>query len=351
MSRIDAFDEFANRILQIYHEGEEEFWAAVMAPFLSDSNILSMWEHRKIGLELMNLFKAVDSERKRFLTDCTLSFGFDISKWESLCKKDEYFRDAYPIYAFLAIWMEEKGLHNHLKAFDDILRAVVYGIAGYGILDVIVDEKGFSPVELLTAQTLIAEYETLILKTFGVSEVNLDILHRIRKQFFKAEIKEKSLRGNSSPYQKDKPIECGFKAAHLLTPFMLSLEQLGKSAFIDAYFEVFFLFGAVIQILDDLKDLEDDISMGHFSYITLDSDAVSSYKKGQKSNEIAKKLLEDKQRLNSIYDTCKKLISDSNIILNDLGDPFLARIVYVTELRLESFFKKDLKLQMKGDYL
>jgi hypothetical protein len=241
--------------------------------------------------------------------------------------------------------MEEKGLNDNLKSFGDLLRAVIYGIAGYGMLDVIVDGQDFSPVELLTAQTLITEYETLILKTFGVSEVNLSILHRTRSQFLKAEIKEKSLRGKSSPYKKDKPIECGFKAAHLLTPFMLSLEQLGNSSQIDAYFEVFFLFGAVIQILDDLKDLEEDISIGHFSYITLDTDVVSLYRKGSKPKEIAKTLLEDNRHLNSVYNTCKKLIADSNIILKSLDDPILARVVYVTEQRLDSFFK-NMKLQI-----
>lgn len=346
MDKVNTFDGFADKVLKTYHMGEEEFWAAVMAPFLSDSNVLTMWKHRKVGLELLNLFKAVDDERTKFLAHYTIPNGLDITKWKSLNKKDEYFKDAYPVYAFLVIWMDENGLTDKLESFGDILRAVVYGIAGYGILDVIVDERNFSAIELLTAQALIAEYETKILTTFGVTEINLNILHRIRDQFLKAEIKEKSLREKRSPYDKDKPIECGFKAAHLLTPFMLSLECLGKSSLIDDYFEVFFLFGAVIQIMDDLKDLEEDISIGHFSYVTLDSDAFSLFKKGRKPGEIAKRLLEDKQRLKDIYTTCKKLITDSNTILKNLKDPFLPRIVHVTELRLDSYFRKELKLDI-----
>ncbi|MDA1477226.1 hypothetical protein [Bacillus changyiensis] len=346
MNKMSAFDEFASRVLNTYHMGEKEFWAAVMAPFLSDTNILTMWKHRKIGIKLLRIFDSLDNERKKFLTEYTLPVGFNISQWESLNKKDEYFRDAYPIYAFLVIWMEENGLAENLNSFDGLLRAVVYGIAGYGILDVQVDEDNFSPVELLTAQMLIAEYETEILRNFGVTEVNLNILHRIRTQFLKAEIKEKSLRGKGSPYEKDKPIECGFKAAHLLTPFMLSLEQLGKSSLIDAYFEVFFSFGAVIQIIDDFKDLVEDISIGHFSYVTLDSEVISLYKKGQKPREIAEKLLEDKKRLNRVYTTCKKLIDNTNNLLKELSDPFLVRIVSVTELRLDSFFKNYLKLEI-----
>ncbi|MEF2967568.1 hypothetical protein V3851_17205 [Paenibacillus sp. M1] len=344
MNEPHFFDEFASRILRLYHGGKEDFWNAVMTPFLSDATILAKWKNRKVGLELLNIFKTVDRERKRFLTEYTLPLGFDVSRWQSLNKKDEYFKDAYPVYAFLVIWMEEVGLADNLNAFGDLLRAVVYGIAGYGILDVQVDGGRFSPVELLTAHKLIAEYEAGILRHFGTTEVNLNILHRIRAQFLDAEIKEKMLRGQSSPYEKDKPIECGFKAAHLLTPFMLSLERLGKSDAIDAYFEVFFLFGAVIQIIDDLKDLEEDLSIGHFTYITIDSDAVTLYQKGHKPGEIAKKLLKDERRLKTIHAACKQLLAEANRILQALNDPFLARIVDVTELRLDAYFRRDLKL-------
>ena len=317
-----------------------------MAPFLSDNNVLTLWQHRKIGMEMLSLFNTLDNDAKKLLTDYSSSMGFDITKWKSLQVKNEYFKDAYPIYAFLAIWMEEEGLSDNLKRFGDILQAVIFGIAGYAILDVIVDGDDFSSVELLTSQALIAEYETRIIKAFGVTEVNLDILHRIRAQFLKAEVKEKSLRRKASPYHKDNPKECGYKAAHLLTPFMLSLECLGKSSLIDTYFEVFFMFGAVIQIIDDLKDLEDDISIGHFSYITLDTETVTLLNKGQKPHEIVKILMEDKQRLHEIYDTCKKLIAESKTILGNLNDPFLARIVNVTDLRLDSFFRKELKIEL-----
>lgn len=347
MKANSSFDEFAPRILKTYHMGKEEFWSAVMAPFLSDSGVLSMWKHRKVGLELVSLLNSIDSERKQFLTDSTLPMGFDITKWKNLNLKDEYFKDAYPVYAFLVIWMEEAGLSDYLHSFGDILRAVVYGIAGYGLLDVIVDGTNtFSAVELLTAQALVAEYETMILRVFGVNEVNLSILHRIRDQYLKAEIKEKSLRGKSSPYEKGKPVECGFKAAHLLTPFMLSLEHLGKRNLINDYFKVFFLFGAVIQIIDDVKDLKEDLSVGHFSYVTLGSDAVSLFTAGKSSAEIAKKLLADKNHLRSIHHICKKLLSEANAILNQLNDPLLARIVYVTELRLDAYFGKELKLSI-----
>jgi hypothetical protein len=350
MERGNAFDEFASKVLATYHEGEEEFWSDVMTTFLTDSTN-GKSEFPRSSLELMGLFIAIDYHRRKFLKDYTTPLGFDINEWKSLNLKDKYYRDAYPIYAFLAIWMEENGLTDSLHSFGDMLRGVVYGIAGYGVLDVIVDGGDFSAVELLTAQKLIAEYETMMLKTFGVTEINLSILQQLRDRFLKAEIKEKSVRGEASPYDKEKPIDCGTKAAHLLTPFMLSLERLGKADLIDTYFEVFNSFGAVIQILDDIKDLEDDISIGHFSYVTLGTRTIPLYKEGYSAKEITNMLLDDQQHLTNIYLTCKKLIKYSNEILLELKDPFLARIVDVTALRLDSFFSKEVGLNITGEIM
>jgi hypothetical protein len=340
--KTSVFDVFASRVLEVYHVDTEAFWSAVMAPFLSNTTVISLIKHKRVGLELMTLFKELDLERKRFLKEYSTSWGSDVNQWKSLLKKEEYFKDAYPIYAFLVIWMDHQNMTHQLSKFGDLLRAVMYGIAGYGILDVIVDEKNFSPVELLCAHQLIAEYETTILNTFGVSKANLFILHHIRNQFLNSEIKEKSCRMIKSPYIKEYPIECGFKAAHLLTPFMLSLEQLNKSHLTDDYFRVFFLFGAVIQIIDDLKDLEDDLSIGHFSYITLDSDALIQFKKGRKPRDIARSLLGDEKRLQDIYHNCSEMIDQAMVMLQTLEDDLLARIVHVTDLRLKAFFRNEL---------
>jgi hypothetical protein len=46
-----------------------------------------------------------------------------------------------------------------------------------------VDSDTPSPAEILTAQALIAEYETLALNIFGVSKVNMDILHQMHTLF------------------------------------------------------------------------------------------------------------------------------------------------------------------------
>lgn len=341
MKNNSTFIEFAPAILEVYNNDKETFWDIVMAPYLSDTTVLTMLRHRKMGIKIFSAFKGLDDNVKLILKDFSTPLGFDVTTWKSLQSKSEYFKDAYPIFAFLAIWMEEEGLNNLLEKFEDILKAAVFGIAGYGILDVNVDKKELSPVEILTAQALISEYETLLLQVFGVTEVNLEILHRIRSLFLGAEIKEKLVRGKESPYSLENPKECGFKAAHLLTPFMLSLDCLDKSNLIEDYFEVFFLFGAVIQIIDDWKDLEDDLAVGHYSYVTLGHEQLLNLKEPREMAEILRK---DRKHVCKIYDMCKGLITRAQSILTHLNDPHLARIVEVTELRLESFFQKELKM-------
>ncbi len=44
------------------------------------------------------------------------------------------------------------------------------------------------------------------------------------------------------------------------------------------------------------------------------------------------------------YDRCKEMIDQSRAILSRLEDPFLVRFVDVTELRLDAYFRKSLKL-------
>lgn len=82
--------------------------------------------------------------------------------------------------------MDEAGLNDFLADFSTVLRSAVSGVAGYGILDMNVDGSDSSPVEILTSQALIAEYETTILWVFGVSPVNLGVLHRMRSLFLAA---------------------------------------------------------------------------------------------------------------------------------------------------------------------
>jgi hypothetical protein len=336
MNKHTAFDHFAPTILQVYHRDKEAFWAAVMAPFLVNQvSLLDWWGHLKVDLQLYAAFKGLNDEAQQLLREFSQPMGFDLTQWKS--NRSQYFKDAYPVFAFLAVWMDEMGLSDLVQAFGRILQAGVFAVAGYGILDENVDGKHASPVEILTAQALIAEYELRALREFGVTPVNLEILHKMRTLFLEAEIKEKSMRGKASPYSLERPQNLGSKGANAVAPFMLSLERLGKASLIDDYWEVFLLFGAAIQMIDDWQDLESDLAAGHYSYVTLGYEKLLQQKDPKK---IASQLRGDKAHVQMTYDCAKGMIERSRQILKELDDPFVVRMVDVTALRLDTYFRK-----------
>ncbi len=340
MATVSAFAKFAPTILRVYHQNKDAFWSAVMAPFLaSQVTPKEKLKQMQVGLGLAAAFKGMNEEARRILREFSSPYQFDVTQWSS--NRLQYFTDAYAVFAFIAVWLDEEGQVDLLKNFDQILRACVFAVAGYGILDANVDSNTPSPVEILTAQALLSEYESIALQTFGITAVNLEIMHRMIKIFIDAEIKEKSVRWKCSPYSLDAPQELGAKGANAVTPFMLSLERLGKTHLIDDYWQVFLLFGAAIQMIDDWKDLEDDLAIGHYSYVTLGSDLNPTSDPVQ----TASKLRSDPIRVRSTYETSKKMIFQAYEILKKLNDPCLGYMIDITDARLETFFRNELKLK------
>jgi len=341
MAKTNALERFAPAILQVYHHDKEAFWAAVMAPFLQNGISLRAWlHHLPVDFRLLAAFRGLDEAARRTLQDFSAPLGFDLTEWSS--NRSQYLKDAYPIFAFLAVWMDDVGLREFLARFDDVLRAGVFAVAGYGILDANVDSVAPSPVEVLTANALIAEYENRALGVFGVSAVNLEILHRMRTLFLQAEIREKAMRHKGSPYRLENPEQLGAKGANAVTPFMLSLERLGKADLISEYWQVFLLFGAAIQMIDDWADLESDLAIGHYSFVTLGDPTFSL---PLDPTGYAAALRGNVQRVRETYEISKQMISQAKGILSRLGDRHLVRLVDVTELRLDSYFSKQLKMR------
>ncbi len=161
----------------------------------------------------------------------------------------------------------------------------------------------------------------------------------MRSLFLEAEIKEKSSRWKGSPYSLDHPEQLGAKGANAVSPFMLCLEQLGKADRLDEYWQVFLLFGAAIQMIDDWKDLEKDLAAGHYSYVTLGKDEV---RVGKDPARLADILRKDADLVASTYKESKAMIQISKEILESLDDRILLKLVEVTEARVERFFHKEM---------
>jgi hypothetical protein len=159
--------------------------------------------------------------------------------------------------------------------------------------------------------------------------------------FLDAEIREKAARWKASPYCRDDPKQLGTKGANSVTPFMLSLEQLGRAGLVEDYWEVFLLFGAAIQMIDDWQDLKGDLEIGHYSYVTLGAEDVI---RTHDAVTTAAMLRADATGVRATYNVSKEMIAQARGILAGLDDRFLVRLVDITDLRLENTFRRDLKM-------
>lgn len=330
---------FFKRLISVYQKDKSTFWYNLNSSFLSDQFSLSGIPNRlRLGIELMSLYLDFKKKSKEILNEFSAQRGINIGQWKS--NRKSYMNDAFPVFIFLAIWMDEMQLHHITKKFDDIIKAGVLAVSGYGILDYNLDDNQSVQVEIITANALIAEFEHRCFSIFGFSETNATILHKMRMLFYDAEIKEKACRFKKNPYQSDKPENCGAKGANSVIPFMLCLSHLNKETLIDAYWKVFMCFGAAIQILDDWKDLDEDLEHGHYSFITIGfENEINS--KNLKS--ISKALKSDITIISKTYNAGIQQINIAKSTLNGLNDSTLLNLVEMVEKKFRQFYRQELK--------
>ena len=76
---------------------------------------------------LLSAFRGLDNDARQLLKDFSTPLGFDVTEGKS--NRLQYFKDAYLVFAFLVVWMNQQGLTDLLKHFGDILRAGVFAVA------------------------------------------------------------------------------------------------------------------------------------------------------------------------------------------------------------------------------
>lgn len=223
-----------------------------------------------------------------------------------------------------------------------IFGSMMLGIAGYMILDSILDEQIPNPAEVLLSLSFIQENDRLILESFTFDMTDFELLNRFKQLYLLAEIKEKRLKYIHSPYAIDHPEDCGYKAVHAYLPFALLLQKSGKKDQIDDYLQFFYEWGAPLQIMDDLIDLEDDLKNGHFSYPTLGFEQVIT---SQPPAEAAMIIRSDREHIKRLQTVCQDLIDSSRTRCNRLGADLMGYFVDILEERLKTYFVGLLKTE------
>jgi hypothetical protein len=269
--------------------------------------------------------------------------GFDLSESRNYRRRmDEgYFRVAYPAIVMYMVWLDREGQQSAIENLGKLFQSTMLGVAGYMMLDSNLDEQKQNSAEILLSLSFIQEHDRLLLECFEFATADYELLNRFKQLYLMAEIREKRSRFIKSPYTIDHPEDCGYKAVHGYLPFALLLQKSGKGDQIGDYLQFFYEWGAPLQIMDDIIDLEEDLKNGHYSYPTLGFEKeISSRPPG----ELAALIKSDREHLKRMQLICQGLMVSSRNRCIQLKADLFGYFVDLLEARLDAFFSEMLKV-------
>ena len=342
-SSIDGVVQFLRQILQLYKEMGPQSMESLTKSYLSSAPTAETAKDAAEGM-MAQAFKIFDDAVGPVLQSFAARQGFDLSDSRTYRRRmDEgYFRVSYPAIVMYMVWLDREGQKKAIENLDKIFQSTMLGVAGYMILDSNLDEQKQNPTEILLSVSFIQEHDRLLLESFEFNIADYELLSRFKQLYLMAEIKEKRSRFIKSPYTKEHPEDCGYKAVHAYLPFALLLQKSGKEDQIDDYLQFFYEWGAPLQIMDDIIDLEEDLQNGHYSYPTLGFEKEIS---SRSPSELAALILSDMNHLKRLQLICKGLIDSSRNRCINLRADLMGYFVDMLEARLDAFFSEMLKGQ------
>lgn len=325
-----------NQILVLYKELGPQSMTDIAQNYLAPAPTTETAASPAEGL-MAQAFNIFDDAVMSVLEAFGARQGYNISESKNLRRRlDEgYFRVAYPFLVLYIIWLDRESLTHVLKNSGKFFQSMMLGIAGYMLLDTNLDESIDNPSEILQSFAMIQEHDRLLMEVFAGNTEDFMLLSRFRQMYLNAEVKEKRSRFIESPYRLEAPEECGYKAVHAYLPFALLLQKSGKGDQIDEFLQFFYEWGAPLQIMDDLMDLEDDLKNGHFSYPTL---GFEKERANLSAGELAALITSDKNHLLRLQVICQRLIDGSRKRCLALKSDLFLFFVDILEVRLNAFF-------------
>ncbi len=333
--------QLLSQILEFYKQIGPQSMESLTKSYLSSAPTAETAKDAAEGM-MAQAFKIFDSAVDSVLTQFAAQQGFDLSKSSNYKRRLEegYFRVFYPAIVMYMVWLDREGQKKAIENIGNIFSSFMLGVAGYEILDSDLDENKENPEEILLTLSFIQECERLLLTSFDFEQGDYELLNHFKQLFLKFEIKEKQSRYKQSPYTIDHPENCGYKAVHAYFPFFLLLQKSGKQDQISDYLQFFYEWGAPLQIMDDLMDLEEDLNNGHYSYPTLGFED----KLHQLSpNELAMLIKSDKEHVKNLQKICDELIAKAKAKCAALKADLFGYFVYMLEDRLHACFSQLLE--------
>jgi hypothetical protein len=340
---VDAAVRLLRQILQLYKAMGPQSMVSLTKSYLSAAPTAETANDAAEGM-MAQAFKVFDNAVDSVLRAFAARQGFDLSESAAYRRRlaEGYFRVAYPAIVMYLVWLDREGQRKAIENLGHFFRSTMLGVAGYMMLDSNLDEQKQNPAEILLSLSFVQEHDRLLLETFEFNLADYELLSRFKQLYLMAEIKEKRSRFIQSPYTLEHPEDCGYKAVHAYLPFALLLQKSGKADQIDGYLQFFYEWGAPLQIMDDIIDLEEDLKNGHYSYPTLGFEIEIS---SRSPAELAALITSDIQHLKRLQSVCKGLIDSSRIRGAELKADLMGYFVDMLEARLDAFFSQMLKDQ------
>ncbi len=334
------------QILQLYKEIGPESMGGLASSYLAEPPTSDSAKDPAEAI-MAEAFKIFDGATDSVLRTFAARLGFDLSDAPAYQRRrDEgYFWVMYPVLVMYVVWLDQEGEEKALENLEGIFSSTTFGTAGYVMLDSNLDEEKENPAEILLSLSFIQEHERLLLDVFGFTAADYELLNRFKQLYLKAEIKEKRLRFVRSPYTKDHPEDCGYKAVHAYSPFGILLRRNGKEDQIDSYLQFLYEWGAPLQIMDDLIDLEDDLKTGHYSYPTIGFEVELAT---QSPSEVAKLIKSDREHIERLRQVSKGLIESARDKAVALGADLMGHFVTILDSRLDAFYSETLRAFEQG---
>lgn len=338
---IDQVVQMLQQILQLYKAMGPQSMESLTKSYLAAAP--SAEDSKDAAEDMMvQAFRVFDSATDSILRASAARQGFDLSRSANYLRRMEegYFQVGYPFIVMYMVWLDRENQVTALENLGRLYQSTMLGIAGYMILDSILDEQKQNSAEILLALSFIQEHDLLLIESFEFQLADYELLSRFKQYYLKAELKEKQSRFTRSPYTKEHPEDCGYKAVHGYLPFALLLQKSGRGDQIDEYLQFFYEWGAPLQIMDDIMDLEDDLKNGHYSYPTLGfEDEITHLSPG----ELAALIRSDKEHIKQLQEVCQGLIDSARQRGIQLKADLFGYFVDILEARLDAFYAGLLK--------
>jgi hypothetical protein len=342
-SAVDGVVDLLHQILRLYKEIGPQSMKSFGKSYLAAAPTAGTAADSAEGM-MAQAFTIFDDAVDSVLRSFAARQGFDLCESPNYQRRlDEgYFRVVYPFLVMYMVWLDREGQQQALDNLGKFFQSAMLGVAGYMILDSNLDEQKQNPTEILLSLAFLQEHDRLLLESFDFDRADYELLNRFKQLYLKAEIQEKRSKFKKSPYTLEHPEDCGYKAVHAYLPFALLLQKSGKADQIDGYLQFFYTWGAPLQIMDDLMDLEDDLKNGHYAYPTL---GFENEIPCRAPSELAALILADQDHLRKLQRICQELIDSSRNQCMLLKADLMETFVDILESRLEVYFSQLLKDQ------